>query len=94
MHGGSVATQMEQRPVAWEMPDQAFFQSKQLYNTIREYSEQIKRFNNQLHGLQLLPVVSQETIQSLEKMKGQLQKEMENLEGKLDLAKSMATGTA
>ena len=75
---------IEQQPPSWEMPDQAYFQSKQLYNTIREYSEQIKRFNNQLHSLRLLPVQSQDTIKSLEKMKGGLQKEMKNLEEKLE----------
>lgn len=74
----------EQRPPLWEMPDSAYFQSKQLYNTIREYSEQIKRFNNQLHSLRLLPVQSQDTIKSLERLKGQLQKEMKNLEEKLE----------
>ena len=76
---------MEQKPIPWQMPDCAYFQSKQLYNTIREYSEQIKRFNNQLHSLRLLPVVSTEAIKSLEKMKGQLQKEMKNLEDKLQV---------
>jgi transposase len=65
-------------------PGQAYFEGKQLYNLIREYSEQIKRFNNQLHSLRLLPVVSKDTIKSLEKMKGQLQKEMKNLEEKLE----------
>ncbi|RYY42622.1 MAG: IS110 family transposase, partial [Chitinophagaceae bacterium] len=74
---------IEQNPPFWEMPDQAYFESKQLYNTIREYSEQIKRFNNQLHSLRLLPVISKDTIKSLEKVKRQLQKEMENLEEKL-----------
>jgi transposase len=75
---------IEQKPIPWEMPDSAYFESKQLYNTIRQYSEQIKRFNNQLHSLRLLPVVSKDAIKSLEKMKGQLQKEMKNLEEKLD----------
>jgi len=75
---------IEQKPIPWEMPDSAYFESKQLYNTIREYSEQIKRFNNQLHSLRLLPVVSKDAIKSLEKMKGQLQKEMKNLEEKLE----------
>jgi transposase len=76
---------IEQRPTMWEMPDNAYFEGKQLYNTIREYGEQIKRFNNQLHSLRLLPVVSKDTIKSLEKMKGQLQKEMKNLEEKLEV---------
>jgi transposase len=75
---------IEQKPLPWEMPDSAYFESKQLYNTIRQYSEQIKRFNNQLHSLRLLPVVSKDAIKSLEKMKGQLQKEMKNLEEKLE----------
>ena len=74
---------VEQSPQAWQMLDSAYFESKQLYNTIREYSEQIKRFNNQLHSLRLLPVVSKDTIKSLEKMKGQLHKEMKSLEQKL-----------
>jgi transposase len=74
---------IEQKPIAWEMPDSAYFQCKQLYNTVREYSEQIKRFNNQLHSLRLLPAQSKDAIKSLEKMKGQLQKEMKALEEKL-----------
>ena len=32
---------MEQRPAFWQMPDSAYFESKQLYNTIREYTGQI-----------------------------------------------------
>lgn len=76
---------IEQRPPYWEMPDSAYFESKQLYNTIREYAEQIKRFNNQLHSLRLLPVPSKDVIRSLEKMKHQLEKEMESLEAKLQL---------
>lgn len=75
---------MEQHPSYWEMPDSAYFESKQLYNTIREYAEQIKRFNNQLHSLKLLPVPSKDTIKSLEKIKQQLEKEITNLEGKLE----------
>ena len=74
----------EQRPPYWEMPDSAYFEGKQLYNTIREYAEQIKRFNNQLHSLRLLPIPSKDTIRSLEKMKQQLEKEMDSLEGKLE----------
>lgn len=75
---------IEQQPATWQMPDQSYFEGKQLYNTIREYSEQIKRFNNQLHSLQLLPVVSKDTIKSLQKMKVYLQKEMKALEEKLE----------
>ena len=75
---------IEQCPVYWEMPDSAYFESKQLYNTIREYTEQIKRFNNQLHSLKLLPVPSKDTIKSLEKIKKQLAKEIEVLEVKLE----------
>ncbi len=75
---------IEQRPQAWQMPDQAYFQCKQLYNAIRGYSEQIKRFNNQLHSLHLLPVVSKDAIKSLEKIRLQLQKEMKALEQKLE----------
>ncbi|TKK70361.1 IS110 family transposase [Ilyomonas limi] len=33
---------IEQKPELWEMPDQLYFQSKQLYNTMRQYTEQIK----------------------------------------------------
>ena len=33
---------IEQQPPTWQMPDQAYFQGKQLYNTIREYQEQIR----------------------------------------------------
>lgn len=74
---------IEQKPPYWEMPDSAYFESKQLYNTIREYTEQIKRFNNQLHSLRLLPVPSKDTIKSLEKVKKQLEKEIAVLEAKL-----------
>ena len=76
---------MEQSPSYWEMPDSAYFESKQLYNTIREYTEQIKRFNNQLHSLRLLPVPSKDTIKSLEKVKQQLAKEIAGLEQKLEV---------
>lgn len=75
---------IEQSPVYWEMPDSAYFEGKQLYNTIREYAEQIKRFNNQLHSLRLLPVPSKDTIKSLEKINHQLEKEIKNLEVKLE----------
>lgn len=75
---------IEQRPFYWEMPEGAYFEGKQLYNTIRQYAEQVKRFNNQLHSLRLLPVPSKDTIKSLEKMKKQLEKEMVLLEGKLE----------
>jgi transposase len=74
---------IEQKPLYWEMPDSAYFESKQLYNTIREYTEQIKRFNNQLHSLKLLPVPSKDTIKSLEKVNMQLEKEIKLLEVKL-----------
>lgn len=76
---------IEQRPAYWQMPDGAYFESKQLYNTIREYTEQIKRFNNQLHSLRLLPVPSKDTIKSLEKIIVQLEKEIKQLEQKLQL---------
>lgn len=76
---------MDQCPSYWEMPDSAYFESKQLYNTIREYTEQIKRFNNQLHSLRLLPVPSKDTIKSLEKVKKQLEKEIAGLEQKLEV---------
>lgn len=75
---------MEQCPPYWEMPDSAYFECKQLYNTIREYTEQTKRFNNQLHSLRLLPVPSKDTIKSLEKVKQQLAKEITSLEQKLE----------
>ena len=65
------------------MPDSAYFEGKQLYNTIREFADQIKRFNNQLHSLRLLPVPSKDTIKSLEKMNRQLEKEIKSLEVKL-----------
>jgi transposase len=74
---------IEQNPPYWEMPDSEYFESKQLYNTIREYTEQIKRFNNQLHSLKLLPVPSKDTIKSLEKVNKQLEKEIKVLEVKL-----------
>lgn len=75
---------IERCPPYWEMPDSAYFESKQLYNTIRVYAEQIKRFNNQLHSLRLLPVPSKDTIKSLEKMNVQLEKEIKLLELKLE----------
>lgn len=75
---------IEQRPKYWEMPDSEYFESKQMFNTIREYAEQIKRFNNQLHSLKLLPIPSKETIRSIEKMKACLVKEMTALENKLE----------
>jgi transposase len=75
---------IDQRPVYWEMPDNEYFEAKQLYNTIREYTEQIKRFNNQLHSLKLLPVPCKDTIKSLEKMIVLLQKEIKLLEQKLE----------
>jgi transposase len=76
---------IEQSPAYWEMPDNAYFESKQLYNTIREYTEQIKRFNNQLHSLRLLPVPSKDTIQSLEKIIESLNKQIKILEAKLQI---------
>jgi transposase len=76
---------IEQQPPYWQMPDSAYFESKQLYNTIREYTEQIKRINNQLHSLRLLPVPSKDTIKSLEKIITCLQKEIKQLEQKLQL---------
>jgi transposase len=75
---------IEQRPPYWQMPDNAYFECKQIYNTIREYSEQVKRFNNQLHSLKLLPVPSKDIIKSIEKMKTTLEKEMIILEAKLE----------
>mgnify|MGYP002384828706 CR=1 FL=1 len=74
---------IEQRPMYWQMPDSAYFESKQLYNTIRQYTEQIKGFHNQLHSLGLLPVPSKDTIKSLEKVIAFLQKEIKQLEQKL-----------
>ena len=53
---------IEQQPNFWEMPDSAYFESRQLYNTIREYTEQIKGINNQLNSLRLLLVPSKDTI--------------------------------
>jgi transposase len=76
---------IEQRPSFWQMPDSAYFECKQIYNTIREYTEQVKRFNNQLHSLKLLPIPSKGTIKSIEKMKAYLVKEMSILEVKLEV---------
>ncbi len=76
---------IEQRPAYWQMPDSAYFECKQLYNTIREYTEQIKRFNNQLHSLRLLPVPSKDTKKSLGKVIVHLEKEIGQLEQKLQL---------
>jgi transposase len=76
---------IERQPAYWQMPDSAYFESKQLYNTIREYIEQIKRFNNQLHSLRLLPVPSKDTIRSLEKIIVCMEKEIKLLEQKLQL---------
>ena len=76
---------IEQNPPYWQMPDSAYFESKQLYNAIREYTEQIKRFNNQLHSLRLLPVPSRDTIKSLEKIIVAMEKEIKQLEQKLQV---------
>jgi transposase len=76
---------IEQHPPYWQIPDSAYFESKQLYNTIREYTEQIKRFNNQLHSLRLLPVPSKDTIKSIEKIIVSMEKEIKLLEQKLQL---------
>lgn len=73
------------KPTVLGMPDSAYFESKQLYNTIREYTEQIKRINNQLHSLRLLPVPSKDTIKSLEKIILCMEKEIKQLEQKLQL---------
>ena len=67
---------IDQKPGFWEMPDSTYFEGKQIYNTIRQYSEEIKRFNNQLHSLRILPVQNKDAIKSLEKMKGQFGKEI------------------
>ena len=75
----------EQNPAYWQMPDSAYFESKQLYNTIRQYTEQIKAINNQLHSLQLLPVPSKDTIRSLQKVIACMKKEIKLLEQKLQL---------
>jgi transposase len=76
---------IEQRPSYWQMPESAYFETKQLYNTIREYTEQIKRFQNQLHSLRLLPIPNKATIHSLEKMVEILKDEIKDLELKLQL---------
>jgi transposase len=75
---------IDQTPALWEMPDSAYFESKQLYNTIRQYSEEIKRFNNQLHSLGILPVQNKASIKSLQKMKVCFEKEIKLLEEKLE----------
>ena len=74
---------IEQEPPYWEMPDSAYFESKQLYNTIREYTEQIKRLNNQIHSLSLLPIPSKDVIKSYGKIIVYLKKEIKFLEAKL-----------
>jgi transposase len=74
---------IDQQPPYWQMPDSTYFECKQLYNTVRECTEQIKRINNQLHSLRLLSVPSKDTIMSLEKMIGYMQKEIKQLEQKL-----------
>ena len=76
---------IEQQPAYWQMPDSAYFESKQLYNTIREYTEQVKRFHNQLHSLGLLPVPSKDTIKSIEKIIVCMKKEIKLLEQKLQV---------
>jgi transposase len=76
---------IEQHPLYWQIPDSAYFESKQLYNTIREYTEQIKRFHNQLHSLGLLPVPSKDTIKSIEKIILSLKNEIKQLEHKLQM---------
>lgn len=75
---------IEQRPQLWEMPDNNYFECKQLYNTIREYTNQVKRFNNQLHSLKILPVQNKTAIKSIEKIKTTLEKEIKSLEVKLE----------
>lgn len=75
---------IEQKPEVWQMPDPLYSECKQLYNTIREYAEQIKRFNNQLHSLRTLPVQNKDAIRSLEKMNAQFEKEIDLLEKKLE----------
>src|SRR5690606_33901295 len=65
------------------MPDSAYFESKQLYNTLREYTGQIKRIHNQLHSHRLLPVPGKETIRSLERIIRHMEKEIKQLEQKL-----------
>ena len=97
MPHGYVKYAMEQRPAFWQMPDSAYFESKQLYNTIREYTEQIKRINNQLHSLRLLPVPSKDTIKSLEENNSKcMEKEIKQLEQKASIAllAAMAARTA
>ena len=76
---------IDQQPPYWQMPDSAYFESRQLYNTIRDYTEQIKRINNQLHSLRLLPVPSKDTIKSLEKIIACMEKEIKLLEQKLQI---------
>ncbi|HLK27925.1 MAG TPA: IS110 family transposase [Puia sp.] len=74
---------IDQRPEYWQMPDSIYFEAKQLYNTIREYTDQVKCFNNQLHSMKLLPVVCKQAMHSVEKMKQVMQNEIERLEEKL-----------
>ena len=65
------------------MPDNAYFESKQIYNTIRSFTEQIKILSNQKHSIGLLPVQSREGIKALEKMIAGFKMEIVKLEKKL-----------
>lgn len=84
MHTGYAGLLLIKHLPYGKLPDHAYFESKQLYNTIRQYSEEPKRFNNQLHSLSLLPVQNKEAIQSLKKMKACFEKEIKLLEIKLE----------
>lgn len=74
---------INQQPALWQMPDNAYFESKQIYNTIRSFAEQIKMLGNQKHSIGLLPVQSREGIKALEKMIAGFKIEIVKLEKKL-----------
>ena len=62
------------------MADNAYFESKQIYNTIRSFAEQIKMMSNQKHSTSLLPVQSKESIKAIEKMIAGFKMEIVKLE--------------
>lgn len=74
---------ISQQPELWQMPDNAYFESKQIYNTIRSFTEQIKMLGNQKYSISLLPVQSRESIKALEKMITGFKMEIVKLEKKL-----------
>ena len=59
---------INQQPALRQMPDNAYFESKQICNTIRSFTEQIRMLSNQKHSIGLLPAQSREGIKAPEKM--------------------------